>query len=250
MLSENAALFKFFFPLLGLLSSCFSGTGPANAKPDQKINFSGYSWTVRNTQNKQGPGPNYFNAANVSVDKNGYLHLFITKDAASGEWSGAEVTADNLSGFGTYQFVVEGQLDRLDKNVVLGLFNYSGNDGLDEMDIEFARWGNDSYPNLNYTIWPAQSTFKNASDVKEFSLESKLSTHYFRRTIDTVVCSSFNGLIPDPNKLIYSHTFTGSAVSISKLSMPVHINLWLFDGHPPTDQKTVEIIIRSFTYKP
>ncbi|HMG66220.1 MAG TPA: hypothetical protein VK588_00995, partial [Chitinophagaceae bacterium] len=151
MLTQKAAIFNFFLPMLALFSSCSSGTRPANANPDRKIKFSGYSWTVRNTPNKQGPGPNYFSDTDVSVDKNGYLHLFIKRDAASGEWSSAEVTADNLSGFGTYQFVVEGPLDRLDKNVVLGLFNYSGNDGLDEMDIEFARWGNDSYPNLNYT---------------------------------------------------------------------------------------------------
>ena len=241
---------KIFFSLLALFFFLSCKTQPANPSSEQKIKFSGYTWTVRNTLNKQGPGPNYFKTGNVSVDKNGYLHLFIKKDSATGEWSAAEVTADNLLGYGTYQFVVDGQLDKLDKNIVLGLFNYSGNDGLDEMDIEFARWGNDSFPNLNYTIWPAQKAFKNASAVKEFTLGSNLSTHYFRRNADSVVCSSFNGITPDPGKLIYSYTFTGSTVSISKLSMPVHINLWLFDGHPPANQKTVEIIIRSFTYKP
>jgi hypothetical protein len=118
------------------------------------------------------------------------------------------------------------------------------------MDIEFSRWGNDSFPNLNYTIWPAHPTFKDASAVNEFTLASNLSTHYFRWSADSVVCSSFNGITAHPDKLIYSHTFTGSSVSISKLKMPVHINLWLFGGHPPANQKPVEIIIRSFTYKP
>lgn len=247
---KKPSVHRAFLTVLALFSFTSLMTQPTSPTADQKIKFSGYTWTVRNTLNKEGPGPNYFKTSNVTVDKNGYLHLFIKKDSASGEWSSAEVTADNLSGFGTYQFVVDGPLDRLDRNVVLGLFNYSGNDGLDEMDIEFARWGNDSFPNLNYTIWPAQATFKNASAVKEFSLESNLSTHYFRRTADSVVCSSFNGLIAARDKLIYSHTFTGSTVSISKISMLVHINLWLFDGHPPEDRKSVEIIIRSFTYKP
>jgi hypothetical protein len=242
-------MYKISFSLLALFSFCSCNAQPTNTSSEQKIKFSGYTWTVRNTLNKQGPGPNYFKTDNVSVDKNGYLHLFIKKDPANGEWSAAEVTADNLSGYGTYQFMVDGKLDKLDKNIVLGLFNYSGNDGLDEMDIEFARWGNDSFPNLNYTIWPAQASFRNVSAVKEFTLESNLSTHYFRRNADSVVCSSFNGTVPDPGKLIYSHIFTGSTTSISKLSMPVHINLWLFDGHPPADGKTVEIIIRSFTYK-
>ena len=243
-------MYKISFSLPALFFFFLTKAQLTNTSTERKIEFSGYTWTARNTFNKQGPGPNYFNSDNVSVDKNGYLHLFIKKDPASGEWSSAEITADHLSGYGTYQFVIEGRVDKLDKNVVLGLFNYSGNDGLDEMDIEFARWGNDSFPNLNYTIWPAQATFKNAFAVKEFTLESDLSTHYFRRSADSVVCSSFNGMFPDPRKLIYSYSFTGSKVSISKLPMPVHINFWLFNGHPPADQKNVEIIIRSFTYKP
>jgi hypothetical protein len=28
--------------------------------------------------------------------------------------------------------------------------------------------------------------------------------------------------------------------------MPLHINFWLFDGNPPADQNTVEIVIHSF----
>jgi hypothetical protein len=31
---------------------------------------------------------------------------------------------------------------------------------------------------------------------------------------------------------------------------PVHLNLWLHNGLPLTDGKAVEIVIRSFTYKP
>ncbi|HEY2721057.1 MAG TPA: glycoside hydrolase family 16 protein [Chitinophagaceae bacterium] len=216
---------------------------------EQKIKFSGFTWAVRNTLNKQGPGPNYFKTDNVRVDEQGYLHLLITKNPASGEWTCAEITMDSLLGYGTYQFVVDGPIDKTDKNVVLGLFNYSGNDGLDEMDIEFARWGNNNYPNLNYTIWPAEPAFKNASAVKEFSLESNVSTHYFRRTADSVICSSFNGDTADADKLIYSSIFTKPAASISKLSMPVHINLWLFNGDAPTDQKTFEVIVRSFVFK-
>jgi hypothetical protein len=247
---KAVTMYKVIVYLMAFSSFFWAKSQPANSFIERKITFSGYTWTVRNTLNTQGPGPNYFKTENVSVDQDGYLHLVIRKDPVSGDWSSAEITADNLSGYGTYQFVVDGPLDKLDKNIVLGLFNYSGKDGLDEMDIEFARWGNDKYPNLNYTIWPAQTSFKNASAVKEFTLQSTLSTHYFRRSPDSVVCASFNGTNPDPNQLIYSYVFTGTSVSISKLPMPVHINLWLFDGHPPTDQKPVEIVIRSFIYKP
>jgi hypothetical protein len=117
------------------------------------------------------------------------------------------------------------------------------------MDIEIARWGNDRYPNLNYTIWPAKGDSANhVSSTKEFLLKSNLSTHCFNRQTDSVVCSSFDGLKTDAKNLIYTSTFAEPVVSVSKLDMPVHINFWLFEGRPPSDQKSVEIVVRSFTF--
>jgi hypothetical protein len=92
----------------------------------------------------------------VRLDAKGWLHLCIKKDLSTGDWVCPEITSVRKFGFGAYRFIVEGAIDHFDKNIVLGLFNYSGNDGLDEMDIEIARWGNPAYPNLNYTIWPAK----------------------------------------------------------------------------------------------
>ncbi len=220
------------------------------ALPERTISFSGYKWTVRNTSGKQGPGPNYFNDYSAFVGEDGYLHLWIRKDKLTGQWQCAEVTSQQSFEYGTYQFVVEGAIDKFDKNLVLGLFNYSGNDGLDEMDIEIARWGNPAYPNLNYTIWPAKKEFKDSATTKEFVLNSNLSTHYFKRNADTVICASFNGGSTDPKDEIFSSTFTNPTTSISRLAMPVHINFWLFGGNPPGDQSNVEVVIRSFTFKP
>jgi hypothetical protein len=126
---------------------------PAN-KPANTISFSGYTWTVKAPADATGPGPNIWSAANVFVDNEGSLHLKLTKNAATGKWECAEVASTEKFGEGTYQWQVEGPLATLDKNIVLGLFNYSGKDGLDEMDIEFAQWGNETFPHLNYTIWP------------------------------------------------------------------------------------------------
>src|SRR5438552_15918334 len=102
---KKEIMHKIFFSLMALFFFLSCKTQPANPSSEQKIKFSGYTWTVRNTLKKEGPGPNYFETGNVRVDKNGYLHLFIKKDSASGEWSAAEVTSDNLFGYGTYQFV-------------------------------------------------------------------------------------------------------------------------------------------------
>jgi hypothetical protein len=223
---------------------------PAQNKTAERIiSFSGYSWSVRNTTSKQGPGPNYFSDSCVQVDGLGRLHLWIVRADKTDHWFCPEVTTLDKFGFGTYQFVVEGAIDHFDKNIVLGLFNYSGNDGYDEMDIEIARWGNSSYPNLNYTIWPEKNgNTKNSATTREFSLKSTLSTHYFRRNADSVICSSFDSISTDPKNLIFSSTFAKPISSISSLAMPVHINFWLFNGDPPDDKKAVEVIIRSFQF--
>ncbi|MEP6948546.1 MAG: glycoside hydrolase family 16 protein [Ginsengibacter sp.] len=248
-------MFRFPFLFIFFLFNLFlcpaqnnkPGTG---AQHERSISFSGYQWTVRDIAGKQGPGPNFFSDSSVQVDDKGWLHLWIKKDDITGQWRCAEITSDARFKYGTYRFIVEGAIDHFDKNIVLGLFNYSGNDGLDEMDIEIARWGNHSFPNLNYTIWPAKKEFKNSATTKEFSLKSELSTHYFRWSADTVICASFDSISTDLKNQVFSSTFASPATSISQLAMPVHVNLWLFDGNPPADQKPVEVVIRSFRYTP
>jgi len=213
------------------------------------IQFGGYTWYVKNSGNTLlGPGPNYWSAANVWVDANGYLHLKISK--VSGKWKCAEVWNTQSFGYGTYQWQVEGRLDLLNKNVVLGLFNYSGNDGFDEMDIEFAKWGKFSSPGLNYTVWPAQMGFNNFSYTQNFSLNGTYTTHRFIRSDNSVIFKSMQGFTDSDANLFASATCTDPPNSVSTLSMPVHINLWLFQGKAPSDRNQVEIIIHDFKYIP
>lgn len=58
-----------------------------------------------------------------------------------GAWQCAEITSTQPLGFGTFQFWVDGPVDQLDKNIVLGLFQYGGTDGINEQDIEFSQFG-------------------------------------------------------------------------------------------------------------
>jgi hypothetical protein len=50
--------------------------------------------------------------SNVSVDENGYLHLKITKSGNT--WTAAELFTTEKLGFGTYQWQVDGPIDRFD----------------------------------------------------------------------------------------------------------------------------------------
>jgi len=106
------------------------------------LRFSGYDWTVK-AGNGLGPGPCNWSDSNAWVDSDGALHLKLTK--VGGTWYCAEIESVQRFGFGEYQFWVEGAIDALDPNVVLGLFNYPppavGPDGTNEIDVELARWG-------------------------------------------------------------------------------------------------------------
>jgi len=117
------------------------------------------------------------------------------------------------------------------------------------MDIEFGRWGNARYPNLNYTVWPAKGGFKNSSYIKEYSQQGNYSNQQFTWSRDSVIFSTFNGKMADDKHIVASYSCIQPPASISSLQMPVHINLWLFDGKPPADGKAVEVLIDSFSFR-
>lgn len=224
-------------------------SGQEENKVAATIQFSGYTWNVKNG-NHLGPGPNRWSKNNVWVDSLGHLHLKITKDVTTGKWYCAEVSTQQTFGMGRWQFWVEGRIDKLDKNVVLGLFNYSGNDGFDEMDIEWARWGNGNNPNCNFTVWPAENGFNNFSFSKEISLHGKRSTQRFTRTDSSVFFQYLRGFTNHNQQTYASATCKMPPYSISNLNMPAYINLWLFQGKAPSNEKEVEVVIHKFTYKP
>ena len=50
--------------------------------------------------------------------------------------------------------------------------------------------------------------------------------------------------------LIASYVFTNAAAVPQSGDENVHLNLWLFNGNPPTDNNEVEVIIQSFNFVP
>jgi hypothetical protein len=241
-------MLKYTLVILFLLK-LYSANSQQNISTEKNIFFGGLKWELRNTNSTQGPGPNYFSEQSAWVDAKGFLHLYLHKDSVTGHWLCPEITSEKKFGYGVYTFMVEGAIDKFDKNIVLGLFNYSGNDGYDEIDIEFGRWGNAKYPNLNYTVWPAQKGFTNNAYTKEYLQKNNFSIHQFTWRKNSVSFSTYDDDKIDSANLVASYICTQPPASISSLEMPVHINLWLFDGKPPEDNKPVEIVIRSFSFK-
>ncbi len=215
--------------------------------------FSGYEWSVR--FGSGGPGPNQWSQSNVWVDENGYLHLKISKVA--GVWYCAELQTLERLGFGTYQFQVQGRIDTLDPNVVLGLFNYTvpgvGPDGTNEIDIEFSRWGDPDYSNGSYTVWPAQAGYQHKTYPFDFSLAGKLySTHRFQWSSKQIKFQSLYGRRNDNRNQFAGWVFSPQLYlkRIPQHSLPLHLNLWLMLGRAPMNGKGVEVIINSFKFTP
>ncbi|MCB1126310.1 MAG: glycoside hydrolase family 16 protein [Verrucomicrobiae bacterium] len=227
---------------------------PALPARSTELEFAGHTWTVRS--GRGGPGPNAWDTRNVWLDGQTNLHLKIA--CRDGQWSCAEVTMKGRLGFGRYEFQTVGRLDRLDDNVVLGLFNYPtrdvGPDATHEIDIEFARWGRATNPIGNFTVWPAEPGLKQVSHGFPLELPGDDSTHRFVWTCEGITFQSLAGLPGDGSRnapvAVWNYRPSEPQRFISQEPMPVHLNLWLFQGRPPKDGQEVELVIRDFRFTP
>lgn len=219
---------------VGLVTGAVSG----------EITWSGYVWETKSYAYQVGPGPNYFSDSidNLWVDKDGKLHLKITNK--NGKWYCPELGTKQSFGYGTYRFYTSSRIDNLNENVVVGLFTWddTSSDYYNrEIDIEFARWGNMAWPNLNYTVQPygVEGNVR-STDIK---MTGNSSTHSFKWQSGSVFFQS----VENPSKTMDSWTYSGSYVP-PKGNEKVRINLWLMNGTPPSDNKEVEFIIDKFEF--
>lgn len=232
-------------------------SGPIPNRPDDDlriIQWAGRSWRVRSWSG--GPGPNDWcdTPDCVWVDNDGALHLTIRH--IDGKWYASEVSTVNFSNFGEHRFYVEGPIDHLDPNVVLGLFLYSNiqDDDIQELDVEFAIWG-DTDPDADagwYTTWSQNAIGDQYSF--DVALESAYSTHAIDWQSDQVAFESLQGFHaqpPGPDAIIAQWQTTNPAViPTPDDEMRIHINLWLMNGWSPTDGQEVEMIIHDLDAPP
>ena len=238
--------------IIGAALLLLAGIAPVEAGPI--VSFAGHEWNVRDYGG--GPGPNEWSADNVYVDEAG-LHLKITQ--VDGVWRCAEVTMLDTLGFGTYQFEIDGRPDRLDKNVVLGLFNYPaspeiGPDGSNEIDIEFAQWGIAEQQNrLNWSVYPPALGPKPTHRDVPLSLTGSQSTYRFEWSADGVRYGAYSGYgaIDEAHRLAgWNNAPAKPATRIPQVPLAIHINLWLSNGAAPSDGQPVELVIHGFSFTP
>lgn len=172
--------------------------------------------------------------------------------STSGGWTCAELYTSVTFGFGTFRWFVEGAIDTLDPNVVLGLFTYGGVDGINEIDIEAAKWGQtaSTASNLFYTVYPSTLSAQPVSSGKHITLQGTYTTHQFTWTSSYVAFRSQYGFTNSSTQNIFDSYQTPKSFKsvVPQMSAPLHMNLWLFQGQPPINGQEVEIIIHGFTY--
>ena len=246
---------SFSIAVLVLLTAVATLMATGDSAYAKTVKFSGYDWEIRPSERSGGPGPNRWEENNVTVDRDGYLHLKLTQQG--GRWYCAEVYTRKALGFGLYQFRIAGRVDRLDPNVVFGLFNHPqpevGPDGTNEIDIEFARWGDPSAAVGNYTVWPTRAALKQTTRSFAMSLGGEgPTTHSFAWSPAGVLFRSVAGDHEDHSQPLGSWQYEPQDLNdrISHKPMPVHVNLWCFQGRPPRNGQQVELVVRSFKFTP
>jgi len=217
----------------------------------RRLDFAGLRWIVKSAGIKVGPGPNYFSgdSSNVWVDEQGHLHLRMTNEA--GKWHCAEVYTEKSFGYGKYTFSMSTPVDQLDPSVVLGLFTWDDapQQSHREIDFEFSRWGKADNTNSQFVVQP----WSTLGNMKRFNIKpgTAKSTHLFDGFKSSVAFRSLDSTTPssgEPAKALQSWEYKGKNVP-SPGNEKVRINLWLFEGRPPTDKKETEIIVSSFRFK-
>jgi len=211
---------------------------------ERTIEFAGRQWVVKYGC-ELGPGPNHWSDSEQSVwvDSSGQLHLKIRN--INGTWYAAEVYTVACTPYRMHRFFVTSPVDNLDRNVVAALFLYK--DDQTEIDIEFARWGeeNPAY-NAQYVVQP----WSEPGHREQFSMTLSVSntTHYIDWSSAAVQFKSIQGHYqepPDSAHLIHEWSYTGDDIPAEGECLQAHINLWLYQGNPPSDGREVEIIVKN-----
>ena len=241
--------------------------------------FCGEEWNIKSYENTLvGPGPNYYSNSinNVWKDNQGNLHLRIIK--REDKWYCAEVyTKREGLGYGKYEFdlgeVIMGKRngDReisyendLDENIVVGLFTYDGSltahKSRNEIDIEFARWGDANGDLGNFVVWYDATEGNENRNHYSFPIDlGDNSTHSFEWTANNIIYIS-SGI---PGCPVYPESFEyigPDEEGYGYIPIPheeqVHMNLWLYDdtgnnvqGFPADlNVEEVEVVIKNFQF--
>lgn len=272
-------IFIFAFSFLGHPS-------PSQSESHRILQFAKQDWQVTNSLwTKIAPGGNYFSDSekNVSVDRDGKLHLTLRYDSNLDAWTCAQIVSQEVAQYGTYSFIIDQNLERLDQNVVLGIFLYKSDPDFPtaraEIDLEFSKWG---FPKQNesgewvdidhnswYVLWPSWE--EGETPVPQYTEGFSLEMSEYEKTMHEIQWEdfylSFRSYVFDPLKhefadlqryypyyqAEYKQTSFGEDaiyIPLEEDRMKLTINLWLIEeASDPFDCEEIEITLQ-MKYRP
>ena len=238
--------------LLSILTLC-QPAGAQGEYMESWINFSGYAWYLRNTEEAAGPMGNRFAGEGRSVILNSDKSLTLTLSRKAGLYYGAEAVLWRPLGYGTYIFRVRTRLDALDPNLVLGLFSYSSLEkaAYDEVDIEFSAWGGLGDPvRGQYAVQP----FDRVGHISFFDLgfrEGKIS-YSFDWGKDRIDFMSWKGYGPRPAEgaasILSAWTYSPASEMPDPRRAKVCMNLYLAGRPGPAGSGLDSVVVDSFQF--
>ena len=180
----------------------------------------------------------------VWVDGQDRLNLKLRR--IKGQWHCAEVYSAKSLGYGRYIFYLDSRIDNLDSNVTIGLFVHAGD--TQEIDIEFSKWGQErKYSYHQFVLQPRV----NKDNIKRSDWRIRIpeSTHGFVWMPHTVSFASYVGHNLRIRKPIKAWEYQGPN-NPDPSTEKVHINLWLYQGKPPTDKNEPVLVVSRFRFEP
>jgi hypothetical protein len=181
--------------------------------------------------------------SNASVDRDGYLHLRISRK--ENEWMAAQVELTRSLGYGSYRFVVR-DVSRFEPGVVLAISTWDDAGPYHEMDIEISRWGESAGKNAQYVIQPY---YIPANVVRFLAPPGRLAYSVVwepGRVAFTTVRDSERGRNAPVEGA--AHTFS-SGIPSAGADM-VRLNLYPFYNQRNPLQHEVEVVIEKFEFLP
>ncbi len=209
-------------------------------QPDAKnLHFSGYEWRVKHASSSRSATLNFYDPANVSIDKQGRLHLCIEK--RQNRWTSAEVSLTRSLGYGSYRFVVD-DVTHLEPSAVFTVF-MADDTGPREMDIEVSRWGEPNSKNAQFVVQP----YYVPANTMRFIAPPGALTYAFNwesgRVAFKTLHESTNG-----RAVVAEHTFSSGVPAPGNET--VRMNLYVYGNERNPLEKSCEVVIEKFEYLP
>ena len=211
---------------------------------NETVSFSGFTWNEKLSHDKVGPGDNVYGLKKNNIHLNCKKQIVLKILKVKGEWSCAELFTDTVLGYGTYEFYLNTNLKRLDKNTVLGLFlyNYKEPPYFNEVDIEFSRWGGELKSNSQYAIHHDLLPWFYRFNTNKLN---KYTIHDIQYKPGEIVFKSYycdDKKFSDP--VLYSTKKYDTSIDSQNHLVNIRMNFWLYENKKPRRCRQKAVISR------